>query len=768
MKRGAFQLLMLIVLWVQPAFSQRAAADTTDYAQLSLEELLNVEISGATRIGTVSANQAPATVITVSEEDIRRHGYRSLLDVMRMIPEIKIETLNDSRWHSDYSIRGVMGNDHFIILLDGVRISSPTNEQLPIIENFPVHMAKTVEILFGPASAVYGADAFTGVVNIITKKPSEAGKFVQTTLQGGTFDSRTANISMGEVVGKNVEIRLSGQLHHDATPPFWRFYGSDYANINGGLSTGTFQTRFGPQTPRNLVYSEPQQPVFASAFHGAVSWKNWTGTFFMNDVHVPSSLVNSPDNAVYNSDVFLGHRLSVGNITHKFNEGRLESISQITGSKYQIEPESNFRNVYSAMEPAYKYSEGWMLKVEQLISYEFSELVTLSGGLNHDRFISYPRGHDLERPFLGNGRPSGVIVNTRYPNNPAGIMAPMPRIVYQNTGGFVQAKTGFSSKITVTAGTRVDYDSRFGLTVNPRLGLVWTPAEKLTVKALAGSAFLAPSPQRAYEQFGGFYSLDNGTTYQSGFFHLPNPDLDPQTMRMFELTSRYRISDALSLYAGGFLSLIQGKFSLVPESSSSNRYNGSFMGWPVAVIEITDNQGEQQNYGFQLRADVSKPIGSGQFRWMNAVSWVDGKVEVLLNGTERTMDIGAVSPVSFNSVFDLDYRPFSVAVEAVVYGPQRTHPSAQPDAYETDGAGNFTGKRQTIDGYALVNATVRYRWADNLAFFSRGYNLLDQRFRTVNLGAAPEGGASGSAAVEFANGAPQWPFRLMAGMELSF
>lgn len=135
--------------------------------------LLNTPIITATRTAQSSA-KAPATVVTISADQILRRRYRSLGEVLRDLPEIKIDNGFSVEYYNTATVRGVMGQYKFVLLMDGNRIGAATNEVVPILENFPVHFAKQIEVVYGPASALYGADAFTGVINIVTFKGEEA------------------------------------------------------------------------------------------------------------------------------------------------------------------------------------------------------------------------------------------------------------------------------------------------------------------------------------------------------------------------------------------------------------------------------------------------------------------------------------------------------------------------------------------------------------------------------------------------------------------
>ncbi|WP_165760260.1 TonB-dependent receptor plug domain-containing protein, partial [Niastella populi] len=75
------------------------------------------------------------------------------------LPDIKVNDKSDPETSASFIIRGIRRQDRFVILMDGIRISSPTNEALPLLENFPIYLAKQIEVVYGPGSALYGADA---------------------------------------------------------------------------------------------------------------------------------------------------------------------------------------------------------------------------------------------------------------------------------------------------------------------------------------------------------------------------------------------------------------------------------------------------------------------------------------------------------------------------------------------------------------------------------------------------------------------------------
>ncbi len=78
------------------------------------------------------------------------------------------------------------------------------------MENYPVHLAKQIEIVYGPASAVYGADALSGVINIVTRKAE--GNFITGSAQGGLYNTYIGNLSAGVKINDIASFAVSGTV----------------------------------------------------------------------------------------------------------------------------------------------------------------------------------------------------------------------------------------------------------------------------------------------------------------------------------------------------------------------------------------------------------------------------------------------------------------------------------------------------------------------------------------------------------------------------
>lgn len=118
------------------------------------------------------ASTAPSTVYVVTSEDIRASGAQTLPDALRAVPGVDV--MNDRTSHADVSIRGMntVLNNRTLVLLDGKTVLNGFVDYVNW-EAIPVTLEEVdrIEIVEGPASALYGSNAVHGVINIITKTP---------------------------------------------------------------------------------------------------------------------------------------------------------------------------------------------------------------------------------------------------------------------------------------------------------------------------------------------------------------------------------------------------------------------------------------------------------------------------------------------------------------------------------------------------------------------------------------------------------------------
>lgn len=702
----------------------------------TLEDLLNIKITTAT--GNVEGvGEAPARVQVVTRAQIERRGYRSLADVLKDLSDFTVDFATDQDYPIEIGVQGMRGASRIVVLLDGIRISSPTNEPLPILANYPVHSARQIEILYGPASALYGADAFSAVINIISRGAEDApGLSVGTSL--GQFGLYNQTASYAGRLGERASVVVAGQFLYDRQPDLSKYYPSDFGGLSG-QRTGTFNTIFGPVTSDRPVSPEYDIPLSAHSLQAAVRVGRLHVTLFENHSRVSTTPAYTPENGVYNPDAFNLNKLLAGAATYTRPLGPVSSTTTLTVSRHELDPQSGYWNVYSNMKKSYKYAYGSMIKFDEQVSWTPARSFVVTTGGTFERFFAIPQGADLNAPIRSHDEP-GTILDTN-------IVDEFVKLRYSNSGAFGQVQYVVSPGLSLTIGGRGDYNTRFGSTFNPRIGVVTQPTAGTKIKVMYGSAYLAPSPYQSSAHYGSFYSTDGGQTYASNYWHVPNPDLKPQHKKTVEVNLLQSLGRSVQLTGSAFYSHFT---QTLKESDPDRAYSGLFLGWPVDYIDFPVNEGRARTYGATAGIDVLRAFDSERsIEARAAVSLADGRVWDE-DQAGQGLPIATMVPVQLRAGADIDWYQWSVAPRLAVVGSQRLRAT-------TDDSGLV--KRRALPGYATVDLTVRrLNVSRNVNAFVTIENAFDRRYRSINARAYTN--------PEELIGAPQNPRRVTAGVDL--
>lgn len=742
MKRISFLVFSISFLAAVSGMAQKMPIDTLKLdglLNLSFEQLMNVSVITPTQ-SLQKSNEAPATVLVVTMDQIRLRGYRSLADVLNDLPDFIIKDKSDPQYYNTVSLRGVSRQDHFVILLDGVRISSPTNEPLPLLEDFPIYLAKQIEVVYGPGSALYGADAMAGVINIITQK-SQDKKNVAVTATGGTQGYQSLSALLSRKLKNDVNVSIAGLYSYDVQPDFSKLYKDQY-NMTSH-QTGVFNSMYGPITPKESVDPHFAAPVKAYNLYASIDKKGFNMKLLHHYSAVPTSTTFKPDNGVYNKDVFYGQGVTTASATYNETLGKIKSVTTLVGSFYSVDPKSNYRNVYGGMEHGYKYSTGSMIKMEQQLAYQHSSKLNLTGGVTYEVFEAVPKTPELQRPVNKNGAATGVLLNSISENNPLGIEAKFFALTYDNIGSYLQGLYTPAQKISFTIGARYDHNSRFGATFNPRIGSVFHPFEHTTIKTLYGTAYWAPSPMVSYESYGSFNTTDNGTTYQSDFWHLPNPGLKPMTSKTFEVSLQQKVGKHFNVTLTGYKTQIQNLIQDVSDNDNTNLYQNKFLGWNVNYIEVPFNKGIQKNYGGNIMVNSAFRIGTLECNFYSSLSYIQGKEYT--GKSDRDVEQASLTPWQTRLGVDGKLKAFYFSVRLLNAGRQRMAKQMPDDPT----------KQLTIQGYSLMNVSMGYVIEKHATLFLNVQNALNQHYLNSLTWDSTD-----------SNGSYQNPIRAMVGVRV--
>ena len=705
----AARVALVALLAAAPVLALAQAAPPPDLAAATIEDLMKLMVTTASR-GNEDIASAPARVQVITAAQIERRGYRSLLDVLRDLPDFKVDLRGDPDYPAEVTVQGTRGSSRIVLLLDGIRISSPTNEPLPMVGNYPVHNARQVEIVYGPASALYGADAFSAVVNVISKDVAEAPGLTATG-SVGQYGLYTQTASYGARLSDQVSLMLSGQFHHDQQPDMSRYYPADFQGLQSHR-TGLFNTIFGPMQSRSPVSPDYDIPTTSHAVQARLRAGGLVLALFQSRARISNAPSNTPDNGVYNAEAFNDNRLLVGSAAYTRPIGRFTSTSTVAFSRHELDPQSGYWNAYSNLKKSFKYAYGSMIKAEEQLSWKPRPYLGLTVGATVESFFAIPQGADLNAPVESQDLP-GTILDTSIPDA-------FVKLRYTNTGVLAQLQYVISPRAALTLGARGDYNTRFGGTVNPRMGLVVRPTDQTTLKVMYGTAFLSPSPYQAYGHYGSFYSTDGGNTFASSYWHLPNPDLKPQTKQTVETQVTHSLGSHVQLSGSAFFAHAS---NLVKYSDPDASYAGEYLGWPVEYIDYAVNSGRAITYGGSLGLDYLWVLGADRRIEVRAAAvLVEGR-DWATDQASVSLPTGAMSPIQIALGTDIDWGRWQMAPRLSVVGRQRL--------VATSGEGNAT-ERRTLDGYMVFDVNIRRQLSSALHAFVTVENAFDRRYRTVN------------------------------------
>ncbi len=605
-------------------FSAPLRAEQPDLTALTLEDLLNVPIQASSLTGSKPSDSA-AVAQVITEETIRARGYATLLDLLEDIPQIEIAHRAESGPGNVISVQGLNGNERFQIMMDGVRITPVTGNLYAFGRQFSLANAERVEIILGPVSALYGADAFSGVVNIVTKSGAGTGKSVSAS--HGNYNTQSYAAAAGADIG-GAAFSVTADNYHSDGPSMPKYYKSDFSWYNDQYKSNGWMNLFGSSVPVSLRgYSADEDALF---LHARLNLGNFeAGWIRLTESH-SSSLGVKPDTSLYSSDaVWETHDDTL------YGRHRWQSEDENWGLEtllnrhvYELDPRTKLINQYSNYQDAYKYAHDLSTMIEERITYKIGEKDLMLLGLSYQENNSLPRTEDLSKPFNTNvpADSQGFI----YPGSGGGASTTVPNGIpqdfyymeYSNIGGYAQLQLNQEGDLQTTLGARFDSNSLYGDSINPRAGLVWKPGEKINAKLLYGEAFLAPSPDKTYQHYGSFWAdPTTASGLHSSFMQIPNPDLKPERIRSAQTEWTYRFTDRVWTTFSAYHSWIENLQQSVTIGA------GMFKGVPVDDIGIWTNRGSARTYGGTLRLDTRTVFGRYVVGSYAAYSYSGGDID---------------------------------------------------------------------------------------------------------------------------------------------
>ncbi len=476
-------------------------AKQRDYGNWYSEEEIIVTASGY----KTPIELAPSTASVILAKDIERSGAKDLNEALQLIPGLHVSISSLSRLDFIFSIRGIHTafNPHVLLLLNGRPIQFSFQGR-PTLFHYPTNYIARIEVIRGPGSAIYGADAYSGVINVITKEET---------------DSDVATIGLKRGSFNFIELWHSGALQKNE----WQInYNATFQKSDGDTQR-TINTDFQSTLDQLFSTTASQAPgalaTHYEIFNGHISLRNntWEASLWnwsLRDAGVGAGAAQALDPQGNNDgDLFL-----LDTNYHFFqsedweNNIRASYQHYDTLAKFNLLPEGaqvplgEDGNInFAPSNNIFTFTDGLIGEPGGTTTDTMVDLISqFSGWENHIlRAAIGWRKQKLdtrEKKNFGPGVINGenLIISgelTDVSNSPFVFVQDTKRTIQYVS---LQDEWNLPSNVTLVSGVRHDKYSDFGATTNPRLALAWKPHMNTSLKLTYGKAFRAPSFSEQY------------------------------------------------------------------------------------------------------------------------------------------------------------------------------------------------------------------------------------------------------------------------------
>lgn len=550
---------------------------------------------------------APAVATIIDADEIKAMGATDLGQVLESVAGLHVYPKN--MLYEGYSIRGIHTNKNpqVLLLRNGVRVKSILDGSRPNGFYLPVSNIAQIEVIRGPGSAVHGADAFAGVINIITKDAKEIDG-TQTGVRAGSFATRDVWVQHGSFYNE-IGITFNFEYSHSDGDRDMQFYPDQQSRFDDIYTTSASLAPNALETRRDVINTS-----FAIEYKGLdISLWHWR----LNDGGTGPGAghaldpVGSDNQETYHLDV--NYRIPTLHpdwelATHfNYTNQRFERSLQIfpPGTRVSIGDDGNITQ--EAFEVGKVTFTNGILgnpgAKEDLLKLNISAMYDASDKQRLRLETGFAQ-QDIETFESKNFGP-GIIDGT---------ISPISGTLFSTTGTgniymqdqnrhrwYVLAQDEISLKenIELTIGVRYDNYSDFGSTTNPRAALVWAPRYDLTTKFLYGRAFREPSLTELY--------LINNP------IGLGNPHLKPETIDTAELMLEYFPAAGLRTSLNLYVYDMDNSINATPDTGAT-------------TVTAKNTEG-QRGHGveFEIEHFISSNINlRTNFAWQHATQKSDG------------------------------------------------------------------------------------------------------------------------------------------------
>lgn len=542
--------------------------------------------------------KAPSVATVITADDITKLGLRTLEEAIETVPGVHVGR-SDNHYYPQYSFRGIFSqySPQVLVLENGIpRTSQFLGERGVGSIGYPLENVARIEIIRGPGSALYGADAYSGVINIVTKTAADIDgtQFGVGTGSSGTW---AGWLSHGGNLGP---LSVAGYLRIGATDGHSR-------NVNRDAQTGWDQlfATSASHAPGSVNTGRETIDGNLELGYGNFRWR--VGYQRRDNIGTGAGVIGAldPDGHSFTervtSDLVWENPAVTNNlaVTVQASFFHYKEFSELN-----IYPAGAFAGAFTGVGDAML---GAPRKWERQGRYSTSATYTgiadhrIRFGLGHDELSIYKT---RERKNFTFNPLNGALTPVPLHDSPVNDIFLLPHTRRLNYA-YVQDEWSVARNWTLTAGARYDDYSDFGSTVNPRLALVWEADPDITAKLMYGTAFRAPNFVEAYST--GSNPVEQG-----------NQDLDPERIKTLEAAVswqiRHNLAANLSVFRHQLSSIIRPVANVAPALGSTYQNTGKQKGHG-GELEITWDASSSLrltgHYAYQKNTDESTGHDAG-------------------------------------------------------------------------------------------------------------------------------------------------------------
>ncbi|QFU74298.1 TonB-dependent receptor [Halioglobus maricola] len=457
-----------------------SASYAEDIVDMSLRDLMDLQVfTSATRVPT-QLTKAPGTVFRFSRQDFARFGARNVTDLLEFVPGVQINQYR--KRHRSIWVRGLLDryNSKMVLEVDGVRTRSLYYNHFSLDDAFPLEQIESVEVVLGPVSSLYGANAFAGIISIKTRDFSADSK-----------------LQMTAEVGDHERRKVSGLYNSEKFQAFGSYLEQD----------APFR-----EDRKSFIGSDVLQPLDEDYQSLQLKLRPLDGLTLKLDYkksEVPFLFIPpTQDGFIEEESTQFTAAYEVGSL----ESGRLEVHAyhnNLNAHEHEVEQETRQLGYL-------EHQDATMAGASALFLRRFSEH-TLAGGVVWEREAadntSYTRYYYFADGFLDPPEQGNLLSE--------------PDFEADNLAAYAQDVWVLPSKLELTLGVRYDDFEHYGDHLNYRAALVYEPSERHTGKLMYGTAIRTPNLRESLKVL-------EGNTF------VP-PELEPEEINSLELAYLYQL-----------------------------------------------------------------------------------------------------------------------------------------------------------------------------------------------------------------------------------